>query len=132
MQLAHVAIYARDVRASVEFYERAFGLRRSHFDDEENGAYAELETGATTLAFVSNELAERHLPEPFRRNDPAEPPPGVQLSLVVDDVEERFRRAIEAGAAPVASPEPKPWGQVTAFVRDLDGVLVELGSEPSE
>jgi hypothetical protein len=27
---------------------------------------------------------------------------------------------------PVSPPEPKPWAQIAAFVRDLDGITVEL------
>ncbi|WP_353954881.1 hypothetical protein [uncultured Methylobacterium sp.] len=33
-----------------------------------------------------------------------------------------------AGALPVAAPMTKPWGQTVAYVRDGDGVLVELCS----
>jgi lactoylglutathione lyase len=29
----------------------------------------------------------------------------------------------------VAEPKTKPWGQTVAYVRDPDGVLVEIGSE---
>ena len=39
-----------------------------------------------------------------------------------------YARAVEAGAAPLAEPAVKPWGQTVAYVRDPDGVLVELGT----
>jgi lactoylglutathione lyase len=29
----------------------------------------------------------------------------------------------------VAEPKTKPWGQIVAYVRDRDGVLVEIGSQ---
>jgi lactoylglutathione lyase len=37
-------------------------------------------------------------------------------------------QATEAGAALVRDAERKPWGQVVAYIRDLNGVLVELCS----
>ena len=46
--------------ASVDFYERAFGLERRLL--HESGQYAELETGATALAFASHELAAENVP----------------------------------------------------------------------
>ncbi|HEV7516808.1 MAG TPA: lyase, partial [Thermoanaerobaculia bacterium] len=39
-----------------------------------------------------------------------------------------YARAVEAGAAPVSQPATKPWGQDVAYVRDLDGVLIEIAS----
>ena len=80
-------------------------------------------------AFASNALGESNLPGGFRKNDPAEPPAGVEVALVAEDVEDAFRRALEAGAKAVAEPKTKPWGQTVAYVRDPDGVLVEIGDE---
>ena len=39
-----------------------------------------------------------------------------------------FARAVAAGATPLKEPVTKPWGQTVAYVRDLDGFLVELCS----
>jgi uncharacterized glyoxalase superfamily protein PhnB len=36
---------------------------------------------------------------------------------------------VAAGAEPVSPPETKPWGQVVAYVRDANGVLVSLVRE---
>jgi lactoylglutathione lyase len=54
---------------------------------------------------------------------------GVEIALVVEDVEVAFRSALEAGATKEAEPKTKPWGQIVAYVRDPDGVLVEIGSK---
>ncbi len=35
-------------------------------------------------------------------------------------------RALEAGFTPFVEPRVMPWGQTVAYVRDPDGVLVEL------
>jgi uncharacterized glyoxalase superfamily protein PhnB len=43
-----------------------------------------------------------------------------------------YQEAVEAGAVPVASVESKPWGQKVGYVRDIDGVLVGIGSYVKE
>jgi len=48
---------------------------------------------------------------------------------VVKDVEAATARAIEAGATQLVAPTQKPWGQTIAYVRDLNGFLVELCTE---
>jgi predicted enzyme related to lactoylglutathione lyase len=127
MRFAYAIAYVRDVERSVTFYEQAFGLQRRFVD--ESGQYGEMETGATTLAFASNELGASNLPGGFQRNDPAEPPAGVEIAFVTEDVDATFRSVLEAGATRVAEPKTKPWGQIVAYVRDPDGVLVEIGSQ---
>jgi lactoylglutathione lyase len=111
----------RDVPASVEFYERAFGLERRLL--HESGQYAELETGSTALAFAARELAEESVRELANRE-----PSGFEVCLVDEDVEGAYERAVGAGAAGVSEPEEKPWGQRTAYVRDPDGTLIEIAS----
>jgi lactoylglutathione lyase len=127
MRFAYAIGYVRDVERSVAFYEQAFGLQRRFVD--ESGQYAEMETGETTLAFASNELGASNLPGGFRRNDPSEPPAGVEIAFLTEDVDAAFRKALAAGATSVAEPKTKPWGQIVAYVRDRDGMLVEIGSQ---
>lgn len=127
MRFGYAIAYVEDPERTTAFWERAFGLKRRFV--HESRQYAEMETGATTLAFASNALGESNLPGGFRKNDPDESPAGIEVALVADDVEAAFRSALEAGAAAVAEPKTKPWGQTVAYVRDPDGVLVEIGDE---
>jgi lactoylglutathione lyase len=127
MRFGYTIVYVRDVESSVAFYEQAFGLQRRFVD--QSGQYAEMETGETTLAFALNDLGASNLPGGFRRNDPAEPPAGIEIAFLTEDVDAAFRKALEAGATSVAEPKTKPWGQSVAYVRDRDGVLVEIGSQ---
>lgn len=112
-----------DVPATVDFYERAFGLSRRWIRDE--GDYAQMDTGATTLQFAVTSAAPGSGVDvrPLRQDEPAA---AVQLSLAVTDVAMVMTQAVKSGAALVADPVKKPWGQVVAYVRDLNGVLVEL------
>lgn len=120
--LAYVILYVPNVEQSLSFYERAFGLKRRFV--HESGTYAELETGATALAFA--EETSTPTANVFALNGPGEKPAGVEVALVVQDVPAAHSRALEAGALEVTKPETKPWGQVVSYVRDADGVLVEL------
>ena len=126
MRFGYTILYVRDVAASVDFYERAFGQQRRLL--HESGQYAELETGATALALASYELATANLPGVFRPVDGRERSPAFEVCFVTEAVEAAFERALEAGAEPVTEPRTKPWGQEVAYVRDMDGNLIEIAS----
>ncbi|MXZ63353.1 MAG: VOC family protein [Chloroflexi bacterium] len=126
MQLRWAIVYVRDVEASVAFYERAFGVGLRFVAP--GGEYAELETGDTALGLAANSMAATNFAEPIRENDPALPPAAFEIGFEVEDVAGAYAHAVEAGATPLAEPVEKPWGQTVAYVRDPDGILVELGS----
>jgi lactoylglutathione lyase len=125
MRFGYTILYVRDVAASVEFYERAFGLERRLL--HESGQYAEMETGATALAFASHDLAAENLPDELTPGSAADNP-AFEVCLVTEKVRDGFDRAVGAGAAAVSEPDQKPWGQEVAYVRDPDGVLIEIAS----
>jgi lactoylglutathione lyase len=124
MNFAYTILYVRNVERSVEFYEKAFGLQRRFIADEKS--YAEMETGATTLSFSSNDFMRSHFPAGFIENDPSRPPSGYEIAFTTDDVPAAYEQAVAQGAAAIDPPTQKPWGQTVAYVRDLDGILVEL------
>jgi lactoylglutathione lyase len=125
MRFGYMIVYVADVARSVAFYESAFGAKARFI--HESGQYAELETGTTTLAFANDDFVAGQ-GVAFRRTRADEPPPAVEIGLVFDDVAAAYRRAVEAGAAAIKEPAAKPWGQIVGYVRDANGVLVELCS----
>ena len=124
MRLGYVIMYVRDIQETVVFYEKAFGLKRRFI--HESGAYAEMETGTTALAFVDEKFVKDSLH--FRPNRHSEDAAGIEISLVTDHVEQQFDKAIKAGAISVVKPIQKPWGQIISYVRDNNGCLVEICS----
>ena len=124
MKFAYTILYVPDAARSLAFYETAFGLQRRFL--HESGAYGELETGATTLAFAAEALAESNLPSGFQPADSSRPPAASEVGLATADVPAAYERALRAGAVSVAAPKTKPWGQTVAYVRDPDGHLIEL------
>ena len=128
MRFGYTILYVRDVGASLDLYERAFAQERRFV--HESGDYAELETGATTLALASHALARSNLPDLFEGVE-AGAPPTFEVCFVTEDVPGAFERAVREGAEPVTEPQTKPWGQDVAYVRDADGNLIELASPAS-
>ena len=125
MKLGYMIVYVPDVAATVEFYERAFGLTRRFV--HESGQYAEMETGATALAFAAEDLVSATC-SGFRLNRLDADAAGAEVGLVTDDVAASFARATEAGAVAVLAPTRKPWGQTVSYVRDCNGFRVEICS----
>jgi lactoylglutathione lyase len=127
MKLGYVILYVDNVVSTVEFYERAFNLKRRMLDDEHN--YGEIETGSTRLAFAARAFASQMLPIELAQMGPTKAAPPVELGFIAADVAAAFRRAVAAGAVEIKPPETKPWGQTVGYVRDLNGFLVEICSE---
>jgi lactoylglutathione lyase len=128
MKLGYVIIYVPDVLATVDFYERAFGLKRRFVHESQQ--YAEMETGATALAFVDETFVQESVSD-FARNRPIAQPAGIEVALVADDVALAHAVALHAGATEQLAPKQKPWGQTVSYVRDLNGCLVEICSPMS-
>ena len=129
MRLGYVILYVPDVAAAVEFYERAFGVTRRFL--HESGQYAEMETGATALAFVGEAFISETC-HTFRLNRPDQEPAGAEIAFVADDVSAAFAKAVGEGAVSYVAPHQKPWGQTVAYVRDANGFLVELCSATAD
>ena len=125
MNFGYTIISVDDVAATLEFYDKAFGLATRFLHES---GYGELETGATVLAFASHEVAEQNLPEGYARISAEGNPFGVEIGLTTTDVPAAYEQAVAAGAQPISEPKTKPWGQVVAYVRSIEGTLVELCS----
>jgi lactoylglutathione lyase len=126
MKFGYTIIYVDDVLASIDFFEKAFGLSRRFLS--EAGDYGELNTGETTLSFASHSLGDSHFPEGYVRIDKSLQPLGIEIALVTDDVIKAHAKALGVGAIELAPPKEKPWGQTVSYVRCPDGTLVEICS----
>ncbi|SIS71886.1 VOC family protein [Insolitispirillum peregrinum] len=124
MRFGYTIIYVASVAHTLAFYETAFGFKTRFLHD--SGEYGELETGSTTLAFASLELAEANFHGACAPVKPDALPPGIELAFVTEDVAQSYQTAVDAGATPVHPPVEKPWGQTIAYVRSLEGTLIEL------
>lgn len=121
-RLGFVLLYTPSVPQKIAFYEKAFGVERKYI--AENEAYGEL-AGAVPISFVKEDFARQNGTD-FTPARPENKPAAVEIGFVFDDVDAAYQRAVKAGARAVSPPAKKPWGQTVAYVRDDDGVLVEI------
>ncbi len=125
MKLGYIIIYVENVPETVAFYQRAFDLQVRFV--HESTLYAEMETGQTALAFsaIEDVVANGIAASPNRLD---QLPGAFEICLVNKDVQGVFDQAVQNGCVPLMNPTEKPWGQVVAYVRDLNGCLIELAS----
>ncbi|WP_342083713.1 VOC family protein [Dyadobacter sp. OTU695] len=121
---AYTILYVKDVAASIEFYENAFGFKKKFISPDND--YGELITGSTTLSFAASDFVQSHIPGGFTESSLTAKPFGIEIGFTVDNVEEVFQNALSAGAILVSEPKTKPWGQTVSYVRDPNGFLVEI------
>ena len=126
--LPYVIFYVKNVLSLLSFYRQAFELSPTFV--HESGHFAELISGSVTLAFRSEEMAERSLSQKFQSNHLGSALQAFEISLHAKDVDKVYERAIQAGATSIASPHIKPWGQKAANVRDPAGLLLEITEYP--
>lgn len=69
-----------------------------------------------------------NLPAGYTKNNPEALPLACEIVFTIADVQAAYDHAISSGALAVAEPQQKPWGQVVAYLRDPNGVLIELAS----
>lgn len=124
IKFAYTILYVQDVTKAIEFYEKAFGFVRKFVTHDND--YGELFVGETTLSFVSITLAKSNLTGGFTESNLTDKPFGIEIGFTTEDVEEAVTTAKNAGATIVENPKTKPWGQIVAYVRDIDGFLIEI------
>ena len=129
MKLGYILVYVPHVPDAIKFYQHAFGLKVQFI--HESNQYATLETGTTVLGFVSETLAKQSGID-YNPNRIANPAAGCEIAFVTKDVEKAYKKALNEGAHAVSAPAHKPWGQIVAYVRDLNGFLIELCSPMGE
>ncbi len=123
MHFRYTILYVDDVAASLDFFQRAFGLDKRFL--HESGDYGELATGDTRLAFSSTALMRQLGKNPEK---PRAGAPVFEIAFETEDVSTALARAVEAGAALVQDVRDEPWGQTTSYVSDPNGYLIEICS----
>ena len=132
IRFGYTVVWVSDVERTVAFFERALGLNREIVTTFGTTTWGEMETGSeTTLAFASQDEADRLFADGYHPNRPDVDPAAILISLIVPDVQAVWDRAIAAGAKGRDAPRIEPWGQTVARLRDVDGVLVSLATPPA-
>lgn len=112
LRLGWVIVYVDEPAVVSAFYASTFGLTAEFAAPD--GSYAQMDTGATKLAFAAYALGEGNFPGGVRRAGLDGQPPNVEITLVTEDVDGTTERALSAGCTSLASPQEKPHGQRVA------------------
>ncbi len=126
MKFSHITLFVKEVSQTVTFYERAFGFKQVFADD--SGLFAELESEGKSLHIAAISAVKNNFPEGFQETSRSTLPVGIEVCFLTENVNAALAIALEAGATKYIDPEVKPWGQTVAYVRDLDGILIEIGN----
>ena len=126
MKFGYTIVYVSSVTSTLSFYKKAFGFETRFLHESEQ--YGELSTGETVLAFASHAMGEMNIVKGSQKTNSGSLPLGIELAFVTENVLAAYSKAISAGATSISEPCEKPWGQTVAYVRDIDGVIVELCS----
>ncbi|MBE8728078.1 VOC family protein [Flavobacterium hungaricum] len=130
IKFGYTILYVEDVEESIAFYENAFGFSRKFVSPDND--YGELITGETTLSFASKKLAAQNLKEGFIESSLEDKPFAIEIGFITENVPEMLQKATTFGAVIVSEPVEKPWGQIVAYIRDLNGFLIEICTEVKE
>ncbi len=126
VQFAYTILYVKDVRKTMDFYTKAFGLEEKMITPEHD--YGEIISGTTTLSFASTELGKSNFKKGFVESDLSNKPFGFELAFTTSNVEETMQSAIANGAILLEEAVTKPWGQQVGYVRDINGFILEICS----
>lgn len=102
---------------AADFYIRAFGAEQaSAFAPDYQGRTMHVHLYVNGSSLMLSDFYPEH-------GHPLQAPQGYTMTLIVDDIEAWWTRAVEAGATPVMPPTDMFWGDRYAQVRDPFGVL---------
>jgi PhnB protein len=118
--------------SAVEFYQRVFGATVLMREEEPTGivSHAMLKLGDTTVMLsdpTSTDVKQNDVHGLSRSPQSLGGSP-VHLYLYVADVDDVFRRALEAGSKAIDEPEDREWGDRTAGIEDPYGHIWWLGT----
>jgi uncharacterized glyoxalase superfamily protein PhnB len=71
-------------------------------------------------------LAKSNLKDGFIESDLANKSFSQELGFTTEDVQGVVDTAVMLGSTLLESPKNKPWGQIVAYIRDIDGFLLEI------
>jgi lactoylglutathione lyase len=109
LRIDHAIVYVADLQASKRFYVDVLGLNVPYEDEEMVQVQGR---GEFSLL--------------LEVDDDKKGGTGIDLELLVDDVDAEFERLKQAGVSFDADPEDMYWGARHAFFKDPDGYTLSI------
>ena len=122
MKFKYTGIRVRDLKRSIEFYTKTMGLKQIH--------RGTMHAGGKFVQFIDEESQQQlelnyYPPGTKFYDEYCEGSELDHLAFWCKDVQENYKKVLAGGATPAV----EPWdegGYTLAFVRDPDGVWIEL------
>lgn len=119
------ALIVRDTRKAIDFYRRAFNARDLfHLVNPADGSIGHAELLINGGVLMLGEELDGQRPSPLTLGSS-----GVQICLMVDNVDQMVQQAVQAGATVLRPPEDQFYGHRCANLRDPFGHLWMLAQE---
>ena len=119
MKLTSLRIITKDIKQSVNFYEKAMGLTAQWYTED----FAELTTNSITIAIGSTRtmkmFGNEHLME-------REGPTNTIIEFLVSNVDDAYEKIKDLSHHIVQEPTTMPWGNRSLLFCDPDGNLINF------
>ncbi|HET7324567.1 MAG TPA: VOC family protein [Halococcus sp.] len=123
-QFTHTRLLVTEYTACFQFYRDVIGFEVNW--GNEDGRYADFQTGETTLALFDRESMAESIGTADKPID-TDSQDRVALIFAVDSVDESYQQLSECGVEFLSEPTDRPdWGIRAAQFRDPDGTLIEI------
>lgn len=118
MKLTSLRIITKDIKQSVEFYEKVIGLTAKWFTED----FAELSTSSITLAIGSTRTMSL-----FGENlTKSEGNGNIIIEFLVTNVDDEYERIKSLTDTIIQTPTTMPWGNRSLLFSDPDGNLINF------
>lgn len=119
MKLTSLRIITKDIRQSVQFYEKVMESTAQWFTED----FAELRTNSITIAIGSTRTMKmfggEHLTESKNQGN-------IIIEFLVSDVDQEYERIKNLSGHIVQEPTTMPWGNRSLLFCDPDGNLINF------
>ncbi|MDJ0783452.1 MAG: VOC family protein [Desulfosarcinaceae bacterium] len=128
MPTVSFSLTVKDTVKALEFYKNAFGAKEEFRMPTPDGgtAHGEFSIGNTHI-YISDEAPEWHA---FAMSGDAVA--SCLFSIMVENCDQAFERAVSAGADALSPPEDQFWGMRSAIVKDPFGYRWSFGQMVEE
>lgn len=123
----------RDAKRAIDFYQKAFGAKVLFQQDRPDGElmHAAIKIG-DSIVMLGEECAPHEGHEDCVRSPDEVDGTTVNLYLYVNDVDDQFRQALDAGAQSLMHVEDMFWGDRVGMVRDPFGHIWSIAAHTQD
>jgi predicted enzyme related to lactoylglutathione lyase len=120
VKIGFVRVFVAAFAKSLDFYTQTLGMEIDYTDKE---SWAQFKSGED-VSLAIEKCDPDHVEEGSRLVGRF-----VGVPLMVDDIEEQYKRLVAKGVEFTGRPEKQGWGGTLAHLKDLDGNVLTLMQE---